>query len=887
MLIIKVSKKISFFFIISKKYVIILLQRMVFAMKKVILVDGNNLLFRSYYATMYSGNLMKTKSGFPTNALYGFVNMINKIVNEEQPEYMAVAFDVGKTFRHDSYDNYKGGRQETPDDLKKQFPKAKEILKAMGIKYLECDGYEADDIIGTLAKMVDNNTEYNATIISSDKDLLQLISDDVLVKLLKQKDYIKMNRDVFFETYGIEPIRMIDLKALMGDSSDNIPGVRGIGEKTALKLLQQYNSLENLYVNVDSISGATRNKLIEDKESAFMSKSLATIYSEVPLNITFEDIVYKNKNMVELFNIYNDLEFYSFIKKEKNNNESEEVEVEVLTSLDNLEITSDVACYLELDNDNYHNANIIGISLYNSEISVFIPYSLLEKNPHFLENINIFTYDIKRLYVALKKRNFILNNIIFDTVIAGYLLNYIVKDDIAYMANNMGYELEFHGKKEKLEMDKIIKRSIKRAKFIYETKDTLLETMKAEEVIDLYNNIEFPLAFVLSKMELEGIRVQKEVLNEMKNELERRLEIVCKEIYNYAGEEFNISSPKQLGVILFEKLNLPYAKKSKSGYYVTDESTLLKIGFDYPIIERIIEYRMLSKLLTTYVDGILNTISADGKIHTIYTQTLTRTGRLSSIEPNLQNIPIRNEYGRKIRKAFVSEDNSLIMSSDYSQIELRMFAHMSGVKDLLEAFNNNKDIHTKTASDIFGVSEENVTKDMRRQAKAVNFGILYGISNYGLAEDLKISNNEAKEFINKYFDTYPGIKDYMNEVIKKARVEGYVKTIMNRKRVIEELHNSNYMVRSMGERMALNTPIQGSSADILKKSMIEIQAEFEKRNLKSKMLLQVHDELIFNVLLEEKEIVKDIVTRVMENTYKLDVPLVVDIEFGNNWYEAK
>ena len=857
-------------------------------MEKVILVDGNNLMFRSYYATAYSGNTMKTKEGFPTNALYGFVNMINKIIHEEQPKYMMVAFDVGKTFRHDNYTEYKGGRTETPDDLKKQFPKAKEILEAMGIKYLECVGYEADDIIGTLSKMVDKNDEYIATIVSSDKDLLQLISNDVEVKLLKQKDYIRMNRDVFFEIYGIEPIKMIDLKALMGDASDNIPGVKGIGEKTALKLLQQYNSIENIYVNINEIKGATKVKLEEDKDNAFMSKSLATIYTEVPLNITFDDIKYSGIHSENLLKLYNELEFYSFIKKEQNSNKQiEKIKVNILTSLENINITNEIGVYIELDNDNYHKANIIGISLYNKEISAFIPYELLEKNKEFLSNLKIITYDAKKLYVSLSKKNIILNNITFDSMIAGYLLNYNVKEDIAYLANNLEYELKFYDKKEKLEYEELIKRSIEKAKFIYETKDSLLESMIKEEVLELYNNIEFPLSLVLAKMELEGIRLDKQVLNDMKEELNIKIELISKEIYNYAGEEFNIASPKQLGTILFEKLNIPGGKKNKTGNYHTDEASLLKLGQGYPIIEKILEYRMLTKLLSTYIEGILNTVSEDGKIHTIYTQTLTRTGRLSSIEPNLQNIPIRNEYGRKIRKAFIPEENSKIMSSDYSQIELRMFAHMSNVEELTNAFNNDMDIHTKTAMDIFNVPEVGVTKDMRRQAKAVNFGILYGISSYGLSEDLKISPKDAKDFIDKYFETYPGIKDYMNEVITKAHEDGFVKTIMNRKRVIEELKNPNYMIRSMGERMALNTPIQGSSADILKKSMIEINNEFEKRNLKSKMLLQVHDELIFNVLNEELNEVKTIVKELMQNTYKLTVPLVVEIELGNNWYEAK
>ena len=859
-------------------------------MEKVILVDGNNLMFRSYYATAYTGSLMKNKQGFPTNALYGFVNMINKIINEEQPKYMMVAFDVGKTFRHDSYEDYKGGRIETPDDLKQQFPRAKEILNAMGVKYLECPGYEADDIIGTLAKMIDENDNYCGTIVSSDKDLLQLISDDIDIKLLKQKDYIRMNRDVFYETYGIEPIKMIDLKALMGDSSDNIPGVKGIGEKTALKLLQEHDSLENIYANINDIKGSTQTKLIDGKTSAFMSKSLATIYKEVPLNITFEDIVYNKPNTEELIEIYKELEFYTFIKKEQdiiNKRQDKKIETRIISDILAPKLSKKTAIYIELDNENYHNANIIGISYYNEDDYGFIPYDILKNNLNIFLTQELLTYDAKRLYVTFLKNNLKLDNIKYDLMIAGYLLNYNIKDDIAYIANDLGYELNFHAKKEVLDQNELARRSIEKSKFIYETKDKIEKEMQTEEVIDLYNNIEFPLLFVLAKMEHEGIRIDKEVLNNMKEELSIKVELITKDIYNYAGEEFNVSSPKQLGLILFEKLQLPGGKKNKNGNYVTDEQTLKKIADGYPIVEKILEYRMLTKLLATYVDGLLEQVAPDNKIHTIYTQTLTRTGRLSSIEPNLQNIPIRNEYGRKIRKAFVPEDNSLILSSDYSQIELRMFAHMSKVNDLIEAFNNNMDIHTKTAMDIFKVPEVGVTKDMRRQAKAVNFGIIYGISSYGLAEDLHITSKEAKNFIDKYFETYPGIKNYMDEVIKKAHELGYVKTIMNRKRVIDELNNTNYMIRSSGERMALNTPIQGSSADILKKSMIEIQNELEKRNLRSKMLLQVHDELIFNVLNDELDIIKSIVKEIMENTYKLSVPLVVDIEYGKNWYEAK
>lgn len=857
-------------------------------MEKAILVDGNNLLFRSYYATAYTGNFMRNSEGFPTNGLFGFVNMINKIISEEKPTYIAVAFDVGKTFRHEKYSEYKGGRDETPDDLKKQFPVAKKILEAMGIKYLECPGYEADDIIGTLAKMVDIDDDFIATIISSDKDLLQLISNDVEVKLLKQKDFIRMNHDTFVETYGIEPIRMVDLKGLMGDSSDNIPGVKGIGEKTALKLLQKYVSVEGVYEHIDEISGAVKNKLVDGKDSAFASKEIATIYKDVPLNITLKDIKYEGEDADKLVTIFSDLEFYSFLKKTdtvkvKNNN----LEVKIVHDLGSIDIRKPVSVYLEISEENYHNADIYGMGVYNDEVSLFIPIDVLKLNPSFLTKIEKYTYDLKKLYVSLRKNKIKLDKVSMDAMIAGYLLNYNVKDDIAYLANDFSYDIPFYNRKVELDMDVIAKRSVMRAKFIYEVRDRLMKEMEDEEVMQMYNDIELPLAIVLGKMECNGIRVSKDILQEMGDDITLRLDAILKEIYDMAGCEFNVASPKQLGQVLFEKLGLPGGKKTKSGGYTTDSNTLNKYIHDYPIVSKVLEYRTLSKLLSTYVVGITNAISDDGKIHTIYTQTLTRTGRLSSIEPNLQNIPVRNEYGKLIRKAFLPEDDSLIMSADYSQIELRIFAHLSQVSELIHAFNSDMDIHAKTASDVFHVSIDKVTKDMRRQAKAVNFGILYGISSFGLSEDLGISPKEAKEFINKYLETYPGIKDYMNKEIEQARELGYVKTIMNRKRLLPEIKDASYVIRSMGERMALNTPIQGSSADILKKAMVEIDEEFTKRNLKSTMLLQVHDELIFNCLISEKEIVTKVVTDIMENTYKFSVPLTVDVEFGTDWYDAK
>ena len=859
-------------------------------MKKVILVDGNNLLFRSYFATAYSGNMMKNSKGFPTNGLYGLVNMLNKIIREEKPEYMLVAFDKGKTFRHEKYLDYKGGRNETPDDLKKQFSVAKKLVPLMGIKCFEIDNYEADDIIGTYSKMALIDPEFETTIVSSDKDLLQLINEETEVKLLKQKDYIRMNEETFIDTYGIKPIRMIDLKGLMGDASDNIPGVKGIGEKTALKLLQEYDSLENVYDNIDNIKGATKQKLIDGKESAFMSKDIATIYNEVPVTYALEELKYDGPDVNGLREMYSDLEFYSFLKDFKEEEKTEEkLEYKIIENIDDLKLKEKVSAYLEISETNYHNADIYGMSLYDGENAYYVPFEVLKENKNILDGKEIYTYDLKKMIVSLNKYDIDIKNCTFDAMIAGYILNYNVKDDIAYLANTFNYDITLFDnfKKEKnMSTEALADLTVKKAKFIYDIKDEFINKMKEEEQLELFSNIEMKLSSVLASMEIEGVRVDTKVLDEMGENINKKLDELTSEIYNYAGEEFNIQSPKQLGEILFEKLEIPYPKKKKTSYSTARE-ILDKIVDYHPIVEKIIEHRTLNKIYTTYIVGIKNCVKEDGKLHTIYTQTLTRTGRLSSIEPNLQNIPIRYKEGKEIRKAFIPEENSVFLSSDYSQIELRMFAHMSGEQNLIDAFKHHLDIHTKTAMDIYHVSKDEVTKNMRRDAKAVNFGIIYGISSFGLAEDLGVDIKTAKKFLDNYLETFPGIKNYMDKVIKDAYETGYVKTIMNRKRKIDELYNTNHMIKVQGERMALNTPVQGSSADILKKAMIDIYNEFNRLNLKSKMILQVHDELIFNVKNDELEKVKEIVINFMENAYKLNVPLEVDVEIGKNWYDAK
>ncbi len=868
-------------------------------MKKVVLVDGNNLLFRSFYATSYTGTIMRNSKGFPTNALYGFINMLNKIIMEEKPEYIMVALDKGKTFRHEQYEGYKGKRDEMPNELREQFPVAKQVMELMGITYYEIDKYEADDIIGTFARCIDETDDLEGLIVSSDKDLLQLISDKVQVKLLKQTGHIMMDKATFRETYKVDPIRMIDLKALMGDPSDNIPGVRGIGEKTAISLLEKYESVDNLYANIESVTGKAKEKLLNDKENAYMSLELATIYRQVPIDTDLELIRYRGLQTEAYLEILKELEFYSLIKKvdvetSSLKKKTEDIPFQVVSDLSSLSLTHPYAIYVEILGTNYHKDPILGFGLYGMDGSFFIPVDVLEKNPSFFDNdVLKYTYDYKKLLVIFHRLGLSLSSVTYDAMIAGYLLNYNVKDDISYLARLKGYDVDFYeniyGKNTKLKVPEEYRLGldlVQKAQFIYDTKEQFMKELETEEAMYLFQEIEMPLVSVLADMELTGIQVDSEYLNQFGETLKNEFLLIEQDIYALAGEEFNISSPKQLGTILFEKLQLPYPKKVKESGFSTAKEILDKLEGKYEIVDKVLRYRTLTKIYTTYVVGLLAEVR-EGRVHTIFNQTLTRTGRLSSVSPNLQNIPIRLEEGRLIRKAFIPDENSYLLSSDYSQVELRIFASLSGAENLIEAFLHDDDIHARTAADIYHVAIGDVTKDMRRTAKAVNFGILYGISSFGLSEDLHIDVVTAKKFMDTYLDTYPGIREFMKQVIADAHKNGYVKTVMGRKRTIEELKNKNYVVRSQGERIALNTPIQGTSADILKKAMIDIYQEFQKRHLKSKMLIQVHDELVFNVLESEMEEVQEIVRDKMENVYPFKVPLKVEIEFGKDWYEAK
>ena len=850
-------------------------------MKKIILIDGNNLMFRSYYATAYSGNLMKNSKGFYTNALYGFVNMINKIIEEENPTHIAVAFDIGKNFRKDLYKEYKDGRQKTPEELKMQMPVAKQILDAMGIKHYEVENYEADDIIGTLSKRAYIDPDFEALIVSSDKDLLQLINEEIEVKCLKSKDYIKYNVETFREEYGFDPIRIIDLKALMGDASDNIPGVRGVGEKTAIKLIREYDTIENLYENIDKISGKLKEKLMFDKESAFFSKKIATIYLDVPIKDDLEDMKYTGEKTDKLTDIFEDLEFYSFMKKFVKKEIQVNIEYKILENVNEIKKDNIISYYIESDKINYHFGKILGMGLYDGNNLFFVKSEMVNKVLNYINDSVKYTFDLKKNNLLVGN---IINNTIYDHLIVADLLNYNYKEDLSILMKNDGIDIQelydFYKNGGSLEFN-----VVRKAKYISDVRDEFIKKLKLEDMYDLFCDVEMPLVNVLSRMEFNGIKCDRNILDRMGEELKARISSLTLDIYKLAGEEFNISSSKQLGVILFEKLGLRHAKKTKTGYS-TDSKVLEKIVDDHPIVVLIQEYRNLTKIYSTYIEGLKNYIMDDGKIHTIYKQTLTRTGRLSSTEPNLQNLPAKDDLGRLVRKAFLPV-NDMFLSADYSQIELRILAHISNSQELIQAFIDGEDIHTFVASDIFGVPKDQVTKIMRHTAKAVIFGIVYGISGFGLGENIGLSVKDAKEFIDKYYELYPGVKHYMDNIVKEAKEDGYVRTLFKRKRVIEELNNPSYIVRMSGERIALNTPIQGTSADIIKMAMVKIDKELIDRNLKSKMLLQIHDELIFDVDKDEKNELEELVTSAMKNVVKLKTPLLVSHDYGTDLYETK
>ena len=870
-------------------------------MKELVMIDGNSLLYRAYYATAAMGNMMVNKDGIPTNAVYGFANMLENIL-KGNPEYLMVAFDYGKkTFRNDLFEVYKGTRSATPDELVCQFSMIREYLTAHGIKYQEIEGYEGDDIIGTVSTLASKN-RFKVSIVTSDKDMLQLVDDNISVYLTKKgvAELEKITPEKFKEIYGLIPDQMRDLKGLMGDKADNIPGIPGVGEKTALKLLKKYHTVENLSEHLDELKGKMGEKIRDNIDQGVLSKRIATIIKDVPIEVDLEEYRYQGHDYNELADFYRRYSMNSLLKRMSLKNEDikpqKEIDIKIVESLPI--IKRDSSLVVGVYDTNYHRSLIIGFAIYNDSEAYYISLeNAMNCNnfKSFIENETIekYGYDIKKCINSSKWYGLKIKNYVFDLQLASYILNPSLKDEIRsvceyYEYYDVLYDEEVYGKgaKKKIpEIDVIANHLVKQAKAIYVLKDKAIDRLQHENQFELYKDVEMPVAKILAEMEYQGAKIDKEVLKQLENQFGQEISILEKDIHQLAHKEFNIASPKQLGEVLFEDLKLPFAKKTKTGYS-TSVDILNKLQDIHPIINKVLKYRMLSKLYSTYIIGLQEQVFVDGKIHTIYNQALTQTGRLSSTDPNLQNIPVKTPEGKLIRKAFIPEYDYLV-SFDYSQIELRVLAHLAKVKSLIKAFNEDKDIHRHTASEIFGVSEEQVDSTMRRNAKAVNFGIIYGMSDFGLAEQVGVSVAEAREFIKSYFENYPEIKDYMDNNIEFCKKNGYVTTMLNRKRFIREINEKNYMRQEFGKRLAMNSPIQGSAADIIKVAMIKVDELLKKHDLKSKMILQVHDELIFDVYKEELNEVMEIVAKGMTTAVKMDVELKSEGSYAINWYELK
>ncbi|MFA5560562.1 MAG: DNA polymerase I [Acholeplasmataceae bacterium] len=871
-------------------------------MKKLILIDGNSIMYRAYYATAYPGaDLMKTSQGVYTNALFAFVNMFEKIVDSNETNVL-VAFDTKeKTKRHLIYKDYKAGRAEMPEELIMQVPLIEEYIKLLGIKSYSKPGYEADDIIGTFAKEAAQKG-YQIDIYSSDKDLLQLVNPNVTVNLLKKgmKEVHSFTPSSLYEHYELSHEQMIDLKALMGDASDNIPGLPGVGEKTAIKLLKEYGSLENIEKNKAEIKGKLGERIRENLELAFTSKTLVTIDCEAELDLLLSDLTKRAVDEAKLSQFFNQYELHVFVKKLNHTANEEEWDYAILTENEFAKIKNEpeVAIHFEFSDPNYHKATLWGIGLSMGKKHYFLTPQWLA-NKQFSkwlvdEKIRKLTYDYKAAKVFLLWQDLDIENVTFDLLLASYLVNsHLGKEEFKRIVSAFDYEgvtydelVYDKGAKKKLPADETIyqKHIVSKAKAIYELKDFLINRLKEQEQLELLTELEIPLSTALASMEYAGLTVDVEELNRQKEELNKRIELLEQEIHIMAGEKFNVSSPKQMGEILFEKLNLPIVKKTKTGYS-TDADVLNKLTDKHPIISLILEYRQLAKLYSTYIEGVRQNLFSDRKVHTIYMQALTTTGRLSSLDPNLQNIPIRTEEGRQIRKFFIAEKGNVLLGADYSQIELRVLADMANVKSLIEAFNNEVDIHTKTAQEVFHIEE--ITEEQRRHAKAVNFGIIYGIGAWSLSEDINVSPKEAQAFIDRYLTIYPEIKTYMEQIVKFAKENTYVETMLKRRRYIPELKSPVFTQRAFGERTALNAPIQGSAADIIKKAMVDIYQYLKKNKKKSKLILQVHDELILEVPNDELTEMQMIIPEMMENVFKLKVRLKTSCDIGITWYDLK
>ena len=872
---------------------------------RLLLIDGSSIAFRAFFALYSQLDRFRAPNGLHTNAIFAFHTMLSSLMERIQPTHVLIAFDAGKTtFRTEMFADYKGGRSKTPDEFREQLPFIKEMIEKLGIRHYELANYEADDIIGTLDKMAEApDVNFDVTIVTGDKDMIQLVDGNTRVEISKKgvAEFEEYTTPYLMEKMGLTPQQFIDLKALMGDSSDNYPGVTKVGEKTALKLLQEWGSLENLYANVETLKASKmKENLIADKDMAFLSQRLATINTQAPIEISLEDTVLQPKKIAELGVFYDEMGFAQFKSKLLTDGAvsddavglKEEISYELVSDdTVSTEISPDDFFYLETLGENYHREEIIGFAWGNVD-KIYV-----SKNVDLLKQLNLpeNTYDFKKNRVLLNRLGVQLSVSKFDAMLAKYLISTTEDNKITTIARlfDAGYvasDEEIYGKGTKLALpadEVMFEHLARKIRVLAQAKPKMVQELVDNEQLQLLNEMELPLAEVLAKMEIAGIFVNQQTLEQIGAENEEKLALLTREIYDLAGEEFNINSPKQLGVILFEKLQLPAGKKTKTGYS-TAVDVLEELATMSPVVAKILEYRQINKVQSTYVKGLIPQIASDGKIHTRYIQDLTQTGRLSSVDPNLQNIPVRLEEGRKIRKAFVPSENAILLSSDYSQIELRVLAHISGDEHLIDAFNHGADIHTSTAMRVFGIDRpEAVTPNDRRNAKAVNFGVVYGISDFGLARNLGITRKDAKNYIETYFERYPGIKAYMENIVREARDKGFVETMSHRRRKIPDINARNFNVRGFAERTAINSPIQGSAADILKIAMINLDRALTEKGYKTQLLLQVHDEIILDVPEEELDVIQKLVKETMEEAMTLAVPLKVDENTGQTWYEAK
>ncbi|WP_195212585.1 DNA polymerase I [Staphylococcus epidermidis] len=876
-------------------------------MNKLVLIDGNSLSFRAFYALP----LLSNHAGIHTNAVYGFAMLLEKIIKEEKPNHFLVAFDAGKTtFRHSKYSEYKGGRQKTPPELSEQFPYIRQLLDAYHIKRYELDDYEADDIIGTLSRQADE-ADFETIIITGDRDLTQLATDNVTIYYTKKgvTDVDHYTPEFIAEKYqGLVPKQIIDMKGLMGDTSDNIPGVAGVGEKTAIKLLNQFESVEGVYEHIEEVTAKKlKEKLINSKADAFMSKDLATINVHSPIEVSLEDTkLTLQDDTAEKIELFKKLEFKQLladIDTSSNNEEVIDKTFEIEQDFQNVDFNdlNEAVIHFELEDTNYLKDAILKFGFYTNHQHVVINADDVKNYKNLVrwledKNTTKIVYDAKKTYVSAHRLGINIENIEFDVMLASYIIDPSRSiDDVKSVVSLYGQNyvkdnitVFGKGKKHHIPEESILNEHIAS---VTEAISAVTPIMKSQledyNQIELLKDLELPLARILSEMEEIGIYTDINDLKEMEFEIQKKLDVLISNIHESAGEAFNINSPKQLGVVLFETLQLPVIKKTKTGYS-TAVDVLEKLQGEHPIIDDILEYRQLSKLQSTYVEGLQKVISKDHRIHTRFNQTLAQTGRLSSVDPNLQNIPIRLEEGRKIRKAFKpTSKDSVILSADYSQIELRVLAHITQDESLKHAFINGHDIHTATAMKVFNVESDQVDSLMRRQAKAVNFGIVYGISDYGLSQSLGITRKKAKAFIDDYLSSFPGVKQYMSDIVKDAKAQGYVETLLHRRRYIPDITSRNFNLRSFAERTAMNTPIQGSAADIIKLAMVKFSEKIKETKYHAKLLLQVHDELIFEIPKSEVEDFSKFVEEIMEQALVLDVPLKVDSNYGATWYDAK